>query len=97
MLHIYSKRDSRTIAFKRVNGEMKWIHEQVIVEGPDTYTTVDGTYQEKLTFTYEISPMSGNALNKLVIDYSGPRENLKGKELSPDDVWPLVEQWAARP
>ena len=53
MLHIYSKHEQRTIAFRKKNGILKWIHEQVTVEGPQTHDTVDGTFQEQIVVTYE--------------------------------------------
>jgi hypothetical protein len=95
MLHVYSKQQSRTIAFKKVDGKMKWIHEQVVIEGPRKYSTVDGTFQEHVTFTYETSRVSDTVQDQLVVEYVGPEKALIGRKLSPNDVKPLLEKWLA--
>ena len=93
MLHIYSRHEQRTIAFRQKNGILKWIHEQVTVEGPRTHDTVDGTLQEQIVLTYETkSP------DRIVISYSGPDTTLNAKtELQQDDVQPLIDDWLKRP
>lgn len=68
MLHIYAMHQSRTIAFRRENGAMKWIGEQVVAYGPRQYTTVDGTYDEEMVFNYETSRVSGGPLNQLDVN-----------------------------
>ena len=83
---------------QQVDGTLKWISEQVVVEGPGTYTTVDGTFQEHLTFTYETSRVAHHNLNCLNIRYSGPDKSLAWpRELTLTDVKPLLDQWVARP
>ncbi len=98
MLHIYARHQQRTIAFQRVDGAMKWIGEQVVVDGPRQHTTVDGTFAEQIALTYETSRVSHYRLNHLNISYDGPDENLHMRtDLTAADVKPLLDQWLARP
>ena len=53
MLHIATQ-TVRTIAFRKENGDYVWISEQETFEGPKTYKTVDGTFHEAITLSYEI-------------------------------------------
>lgn len=98
MLHIYAKHQQRTIAFRRVNGAMEWIHEQVVVDGPRQHTTIDGTFAEQIVFTYETSRVADYRLNRLNISYDGPDRNLdKRIDLTAADVKPLLDLWLTRP
>src|SRR5262249_18763092 len=72
MLHVYAPQQSRTIAFRRRGGELKWIHEQVTVYGPRQFTDVDGTFTENVTLTYETSRVAHFRLNQLNVSYRGP-------------------------
>lgn len=95
MLHFTGK-PRRTIAFRRLDGKLKWIHEQVIVEGPRQHKTPDGTFPETLTFTYETSEVAGGALNRLNVLYTGPDFGLYMKtDLTRQDVQPLLDAWSA--
>jgi hypothetical protein len=98
ILQVYSKYQQRGIGFRRVDGTLKWIREQVVVYGPRTYTTADGTFEEHLTFTCEQSRVADSKKYSLTIDYSGPDETLRRRaDLKPGDVAPLLDQWLARP
>jgi hypothetical protein len=93
MLHIYSK-TSRTIAFRKTGGTYKWIGDQEIFQGPKMYKTVDGTFHEQLTFTYEIESVSGFPTNRLNITYSGEDVRLANKaSLALADVRPILKEW----
>lgn len=95
MLH-FDDKPLRTIAFRRVGGKLKWVHEQVIVEGPRRHTTPDGTFPESLTFTYETAPVSGATLNRLNVSYDGPDMDLYMKsDLGAKDVQPMLDRWQA--
>lgn len=97
MLH-FAGEPQRTIAFRRIDGSLKWVHEQVIVKGPRMHTTPDGTFPETLTLTYETSPVSGAELNRLNVLYTGPDLKLYTKtDLTASDVQPLLDSWQAAP
>ena len=100
MLHVYAyaQHQARTIAFRREDGKLKWIHEQVVIYGPQKYTTVDGTFDEHITLTYETSRVADSRLNHLNVAYSGPDAVLSRKYDPPlADVQPLLDQWLQRP
>ncbi len=97
MLHIYSKHEGRTIAFRKEAGKMKWIGEQVILDGPTTFATPDGKLNETLCWTYEISSVSGYPLNQLNITYNGPNPALSVRNLAAASVAPFEIAWRALP
>ena|SRR5438552_17971828 len=78
MLHIYSK-TSRTIAFRKTSNGYRWIGDQEIFQGPKEHKTVDGTFHEQLTFTYEVESVSGFPTNRLNITYSGEDSRLASR------------------
>ncbi len=88
MLHICAK-SCRTIAFKKSTTGLVWIGEQEIFDGPNLVTTVDGTFHESVSLTYEISHVSGYPLNRLNIDYFGSSE----RDLSLDQAEKLLKRW----
>ena len=93
MLHVYGK-TSRTVAFKRVRDGYEWIGEQETFEGPHRYDSVDGTFSEAVTITYERVRMSGSPTNTIAIDYRGEEPELAGsRQLSLDDVRPWLKKW----
>jgi hypothetical protein len=93
MLHIHGK-TSRTIAFRKTPEGYKWIHEQEIYSGPKTYTTVDGTFHERIVVTYGTEAVSGNAPNKLYIEYSGEDSRLSAHQpLTLEQVRPIIAEW----
>ena len=96
MLHIYGK-TSRTIAFRRAPPpiEWKWIGEQEIHTGPRMYTTVDGTFKEHITITYETEHVSGYPPNRVNVTYSGDDPRLASRRnLTLTDVEPFLHEWA---
>lgn len=98
MLHVYAKHQQRTIAFRRQGGKLKWIGEQIVVDGPRQYTTPDGTFNEQIAETYETSRVSGYRLNQLNVSYSGPDAVLRvNQDLGLSEVKPLLDQWLQRP
>jgi len=93
MLHVYGK-TSRTVAFKRVRDGYEWIGEQETFEGPHRYDSVDGTFKEAVTITYERVRMSGFPTNTIAIDYRGEEPELaRSRQLSLDDVRPWLRKW----
>ena len=93
MLHIDSK-TSRTIAFRKTRDGYKWTGEQEIFPGPKQYKTVDGTFYEEITLTYEIESVSGYPTNQLDVLYSGEDPRLEfPKKLTLQLVRPILKEW----
>jgi hypothetical protein len=93
MLHVSGK-TSRTVAFKRVGDEYEWIGEQEIFDGPRRYDSVDGTFNEAITITYDRVPISGFPLNTIAILYTGDEPDLaEARQLSLADVRPWLKKW----
>ena len=93
MLHIYSK-TSRTIAFRKTSNGYRWIGEQEIFEGPKEYKSVNGTFHEQLTFTYDIESVSGYPTNRLNLTYSGEDSRLRNRNsLALVDVKQVLREW----
>ena len=95
MLHIATQ-TVRTIAFRKENGDYVWISEQETFEGPKTYKTVDGTFHEAITLSYETQKIlgSGYPLNQLSVSYRGEDPRLAANEnLSLAAVKPILREW----
>jgi hypothetical protein len=93
MLHLGGK-TSRTIAFRKNTSGYFWIGEQEMFVGPKMYKSVDGTFHEKVTLTFEKEHVSGVPLNKLNVSYMGEDSRLAGRvDLSLRDVRPILKEW----
>ena len=93
MLHITGK-TSRTIAFVKAGSGWRWAGDQEVLEGPKMFKTVDGTFKEHITLTYETENISGAKKNQLNIDYSGEDPRLANKRnLTLSDVEPILKEW----
>jgi hypothetical protein len=92
MLHIYHK-TSRTIAFRKIVNGYVWIGEQEIHTGPRRYDSPDGTFNETITLTYDVDPISGFPVNRLSIHYDGPDSTLLGRDLELRNVLPIITKW----
>ena len=93
MLHIDGE-TSRTIAFRKVGQGYEWIGEQEIHDGPKDYTTVDGTFKEHVSITYEIEHVSGAPLKTVYVQYFGEDPRLAHKrDLSLADVAKILQEW----
>ncbi len=93
MLHVYEK-TSRTIAFRRTADGYEWIGEQETFEGPREYTSVDGTFKEAITITYDRVPISGFPINTVAIIYRGEEPELASPRLlSLNVVRPWLKKW----
>jgi len=93
MLHLGGK-TSRTIAFRKNTTGYSWIGEQEMFEGPKMYKSVDGTFHEEVTLTFEREHVSGVPLNKLNVSYMGEDSRLAGRvDLSLRDVKPILKEW----
>ena len=93
MLHITTK-TYRTIAFRQTRDGYQWIGEQEVFQGPKRYKTVDGTFNEALSLTYEISRVSGYPLNRLNITYYGEDKRLaNNNQLRLKEIKPILREW----
>jgi len=93
MLHL-GGRTSRTIAFRKNTSGYYWIGEQETFEGQKMYKTVDGTFHESVTLTFETEHVSGSPLNQLDVVYAGEDSRLVGRaHLSLRDVRPILKEW----
>ena len=93
MLHLAGK-TSRTIAFRKNAADYSWIGEQENFEGPKMYKSVDGTFHEEVTLTFEREHVSGVPLNKLSVSYMGEDPRLAGRvNLSLSDARPILKEW----
>src|SRR5262249_10915658 len=93
LLHIYSK-TSRTIAFRKTSNGYQWIGDQEAFKRPKEYESVDGTFHEEVTLTYEVESVSGYPTNRLNITYFGKDPRLAGRsELRLEDVKPVLREW----
>lgn len=93
MLHI-NGRTSRTIAFRKEGDGFKWISEQETYQGPKKYKTVDGTFFEEITLTFELQRVAHYKLNQLNISYFGKDERLANREdLTLDGILPILKEW----
>ena len=95
MLHVAGK-TSRTIAFKLTNAGYEWIGEQETFEGPHTYDSVDGTFHEAITITYDRVRISGYPINTVSIRYRGEDPGLASlddRNLSLQEVRPWLKRW----
>jgi hypothetical protein len=94
MLHIRAK-TVRTIAFRKDHGNYVWVGEQETFDGPKKYKTLDGTFNEAITLTYEIQSISGYPLNQLNVTYRGEDARLIGRtDLSLATVKPILKEWS---
>lgn len=93
MLHMDGK-TARTISFRKNSVGYIWTGEQECFQGPNEYTTVDGTFKEQICLTYEIQKDSGFPLNRLNVTYNGPDTRLTNRpSLTLADVKPMLKQW----
>jgi hypothetical protein len=93
MLHLGGK-TSRIIAFRKDAPGYSWIGEQEVFTGPKMFKSVDGTFHEAVTLTFENEHVSGVPLNRLNVSYRGEDPRLVGRvNLSLIDVKPILREW----
>lgn len=93
MLHIEGK-TSRTISFRKDGANYRWTGEQEIFQGPHKYKTVDGTFNEQVTLTYEVEKDSGFPLNRLNVTYNGEDPRFAQRsDITLTEITPLLKQW----
>ncbi len=94
MLHI-SNRTSRTIAFRKKDDHFVWVGEQESFEGPNKYSTPDGTFNEQIVLTYDKEKISEYPINILNISYFGEDTRLipSRRDLTLADIRPILKEW----
>jgi len=98
------KYTSRTVALKKKNGHLQWVHEQMMFHGPKKYTDDESLpNQEWIVLrceTEQIGQLGKDTVGTEVM-YSGPDERLIGEkgwtidggDLSLEDVIPVLREW----
>jgi hypothetical protein len=107
MLHFYEITNQgdfhyiyRTVALKMTADGYKWIGEQICYHGPNTYTTIDGTFNEQIAITSENEQIAfiGRNLEGTAISYSGndsrlPSTGNHAQNLSIAQITPILQEW----
>jgi hypothetical protein len=89
MLHIYGKA-SHEIAFRKANGNYKWVGEQEICRGFRDYHSVNGNFKENVFISY-FEHTAGQA-EGLRIEYQGPEDRV-GHEIPITTAKALLKSW----
>jgi hypothetical protein len=69
---------SRFVALKHGDGELKWVSEQMVFDGPKRYTVDGQLASEAITLTCEVEQVAyhGTNIAGTVITYAGPDKRL---------------------
>jgi hypothetical protein len=94
----------RSIGFRKAVTGYKWLLETEIHFGPKTFTQIGNTDHQRHTahewivITYDTRRSSGDTPNKLHVHYEGPDSRIaNGKDLTLDEVRPILAEWSQRP
>ena len=95
MLHIgNTPAIGRTIAFRRIGNQYRWINEQEQHIGPKTYQDADGNSQQEMLFIiHQTEPLTGIPVNQTIVMYFGADPRLQGVSLTVDGVRPILREW----
>ena len=96
MLHVYGA-TGRTIAFRKTPSGYRWISEQENFTGPRWHQSVEGTFRESIVIEYQTERVNGIPTNQRYIRYSGGDTNLSDRELTLEEVRPVLDQWRVAP
>jgi hypothetical protein len=81
---------------KRATG-YKWLREFETHPGPRTFTQSGHTAHEEISISYDTTGISGVTPNKVHVFYHGPDSRIvSGKELTLDEVRPILAEWRQR-
>ena len=93
----------RNIGFRKTGTAYKWIFEQEIHTGPGTFKQRGNTdhkwhtAHESIVVTYDTTGSSGDTPNKLHVHYDGRDSRIADrKDLSLDEVRPILAEWSQR-
>jgi hypothetical protein len=95
ILEVYgaSQRTRRAITFRMTQDGYEWIGEMEMHYGPKTFTTFQGSSQEKLVVEYSTEPYGGNrTANQIKIRYFGDDMRLRQKDLTLADIKPFLQE-----
>jgi hypothetical protein len=96
MLEVYgtSQGVRRAITFRKTQDRYQWIGEMEMHYGPKTFTTFQGSSQERLVVEYSTEPLGGmRTTNQIRIRYFGDDIRLKRSDLTLADVQPFLQEW----
>jgi hypothetical protein len=100
-LHIYTpalyEGVHRCIGFRKTATGYKWIGEQETHPGPRTFIQSGHTAHEEIVITYDTVGMLGVTPGRLDVHYTGPDPRIaEGKDLTLDEVRPILAEWNQR-
>ena len=87
----------RNIEFRKMASGYKWLREFETHPGPRTFTQSGHTAHEQISIIYDTTEISGVTPNKLHVFYHGPDSRIvSGKDLTLDEVRPILAEWSQR-
>ena len=94
----------RYIGFRQTATGYVWECETEVHPGPKTFKQSGHTAHEEISLMYDVTWMSGLTPNKLHVRYHGPWEGDRsnggrfssGKDLTLDEVRPVLEEWTQK-
>jgi hypothetical protein len=87
----------RNIEFRKTATGYQWIRELESHPGPKTFTQSGHTKHEEIYIAYDTTGVMGITPNKLHIHYEGPGGQFaNGKELTLDQVRPVLAEWSQK-
>ena len=87
----------RNIEFGKTATGYKWLREFETHPGPMTFRQSGHTAHEEISIIYDATGISGVTPNKLHVYYHGPDSRLiSGKDLTLDEVRPILAEWSQK-
>lgn len=87
----------RNIEFRKTATGYTWLREFETHPGPRTFTQSGHTAHEEIFISYDTTGISGVTPNKLHVSYHGPDSRMvSGKELTLDEVGPILIEWSQK-
>ena len=87
----------RNIEFRKTPTGYEWIREFEVHPGPRTFKQNGHTAHEEMLIAYDTTGISGVTPNKLQVYYHGPDSRIvSGKDLTLDEVRPILDEWSQK-
>lgn len=87
----------RNIEFRKTATSYEWLREFETHPGPRTFKQSGHTAHETISISYDTTGISGGTTNKLHVNYHGFDSRLvSGKELTLDEVRPILAEWSQK-
>ena len=80
-------------AFEKQAGSLKFLGEDVQYQGPEFFGSEE-KFREVINVTRRLRPVLSSTEVGLRITYSGPTKALTSRALTPDEIKPIVKEWA---